>query len=157
MERFTAGRPILTLTSERFTRRAPAAASTPVERAGFEVETRDGCLVTVAPDESVLDALDRAGVRTLSSCRQGTCGTCETPVLAGMPEHHDNLLTDQEHAENRTMLSCVSRSAGPRLTLDVRRSDVAASRRSVAARMCVLGKILRQWRGQEGTRSLVSA
>ncbi|MFE4721661.1 2Fe-2S iron-sulfur cluster-binding protein, partial [Streptomyces sp. NPDC056728] len=71
------------------------------------------------PDESILDALGRAGVRTLSSCRQGTCGTCETPVLAGTPEHRDDLLTDQEHAENLTMLLCVSRSAGPRLTLDV--------------------------------------
>ncbi|MET7516880.1 2Fe-2S iron-sulfur cluster binding domain-containing protein [Streptomyces sp. NPDC005480] len=99
-----------------------------------------------------------SGGRTvLDSCRQGTCGTCETPVLAGTPEHHDDLLTDQEHAESRTVLLCVSRSAGPRLALDVWRSDVAASRRSVAARMCVLGKILRQWRGQEGTRSLVSA
>ncbi|MCX5442208.1 2Fe-2S iron-sulfur cluster-binding protein [Streptomyces sp. NBC_00056] len=32
---------------------------------------------------STLDALDRTGVRVLSSCRQGACGTCETPVLAG--------------------------------------------------------------------------
>ncbi|MFD3475268.1 2Fe-2S iron-sulfur cluster-binding protein [Streptomyces sp. NPDC058695] len=73
----------------------------------------------LAPDESIPDALDRAGVRTLSSCRQGTCCTCETPVLAGTTGHHDDLLTDQEHAENRTMLLCVSRSAGPRLALDV--------------------------------------
>ncbi|MGW6158102.1 PDR/VanB family oxidoreductase [Streptomyces sp. NPDC055144] len=119
LERFTAERPKLTLTSERFSPRAPVAASTSGEGAAFEVETRDGRLVTVAPDESILDALDRVGVRTLSSCRQGTCGTCETLVLAGTPEHRDDLLTDQEHAENRTMLLCVSRSAGPRLTLDV--------------------------------------
>ncbi|MGW4392073.1 2Fe-2S iron-sulfur cluster-binding protein [Streptomyces sp. NPDC004685] len=96
------------------------------------METRDGCLVTVAPDESVLNALDRTGVRTLSGCRQGACGTCETPVVAGPPEHRDDLLTDQEHAEHcddrltdqenaehPTMLPCVALSAGPRLTPDV--------------------------------------
>ena len=119
LENLAAGRPNLTLTSERFSPRAPAATTTPLGGAGFEVETRDGRVVIVAPHESILDALDRAGVRTLSSCREGTCGTCETPVLGGTPEHRDELLTEQEHAENRTMLLCVSRSVGPRLTLDV--------------------------------------
>ncbi|RVU27851.1 oxidoreductase [Streptomyces antnestii] len=119
LEELAAARSELTLSSERFSPQAPAAATAAGEDKGFDVETRDGRVVTVAPDESILDALDRAGVRTLSSCRQGTCGTCETPVLAGVPEHRDDLLTEQEHAENRTMLLCVSRSAGPRLTLDV--------------------------------------
>ncbi|MEU6659096.1 PDR/VanB family oxidoreductase [Streptomyces sp. NPDC046821] len=120
LEKYAADRPELTLTSERFSPQAPEAAA-PVagDEVGFEVETRDGRVVKVAPDETILDALDRAGVRTLSSCRQGTCGTCETPVLAGIPDHRDDLLTDEEHAENATMLLCVSRSCGPRLTLDV--------------------------------------
>ncbi|GAA4551041.1 cytochrome P450 [Pseudonocardia xishanensis] len=61
----------------------------------FEVElTRSGVVVDVPVGVSVLDAVGRAGVQTLSSCGEGTCGTCETPVLAGEVDHRDAILTD---------------------------------------------------------------
>ncbi|GAB4098425.1 PDR/VanB family oxidoreductase [Sinomonas halotolerans] len=90
----------------------------PQDRA-FMVETSDGTEVLVPPGVSILDALDAAGFRTLSSCRSGTCGTCETPVLAGVPDHRDSLLTDDERAAGETMMLCVSRCSGERLVLDL--------------------------------------
>ena len=55
----------------------------------------------------------------VSSCRKGTCGTCETPVLEGEVEHRDSVLTPDEQAAGDTMMICVSRAAGPRLVLDL--------------------------------------
>jgi ferredoxin-NADP reductase len=86
----------------------------------FEVElARSGTTVTVTPDVSVLDAVHAAGVEVLSSCRQGTCGTCETTVLSGYPDHRDALLDDDERAAGDCMFICVSRSCTDRLVLDL--------------------------------------
>jgi ferredoxin len=67
----------------------------------------------------VLDAVHAAGVDVLSSCRQGTCGTCETTVLAGTPDHRDSILEDDERAEGDCMFICVSRALDDRLVLDL--------------------------------------
>ncbi|MZF84566.1 PDR/VanB family oxidoreductase [Streptomyces sp. SID5643] len=86
----------------------------------FEVElARSGRTLTVAPDVSVLDAVRGAGVEVLYSCTEGTCGTCETDVLDGEPDHRDSVLTDDERAAGETMLICVSRCRGGRLVLDL--------------------------------------
>ncbi|BBG03685.1 MULTISPECIES: PDR/VanB family oxidoreductase [Pseudonocardia] len=89
-------------------------------RDAFEVELAGtGEVITVPADRSVLDVLEDAGVEVLSSCQEGTCGTCETGVLAGVPEHRDSLLTDEEQEAGDTMMICVSRSRSPRLVLDL--------------------------------------
>ncbi|MET9778030.1 PDR/VanB family oxidoreductase [Streptomyces sp. NPDC006367] len=86
----------------------------------FEVVlARSGRTVTVAPDVSVLDAVRAAGVEVLFSCTEGTCGTCETDVVEGVPDHRDSVLTDAERAAGETMLICVSRCRGRRLVLDL--------------------------------------
>ncbi|KOV92602.1 ferredoxin [Streptomyces sp. NRRL B-1140] len=86
----------------------------------FEVElARSGRTLTVAPDVSVLDAVRAAGVEVLYSCTEGTCGTCETDVLDGEPDHRDSVLTDDERAAGETMMICVSRCRGKRLVLDL--------------------------------------
>ncbi|PWK48194.1 PDR/VanB family oxidoreductase [Actinoplanes xinjiangensis] len=106
------GRP---LRLERFT---PAPAEGPDE--AFEVElARSGRTLTVPAGRSILDVVEAAGVGVLSSCREGTCGTCETTVLAGAVDHRDTLLTAEERAADDTMFLCVSRSRGPRLVLDL--------------------------------------
>lgn len=105
-----------TLRTERFV----ADAGAPARTKPFEVElVRSGLLVTVPPSTSVLDAVAGAGVEVLSSCRQGTCGTCETTVLAGRPEHRDAILEDHERAADDCMFVCVSRSLSDRLVLDL--------------------------------------
>ncbi|MFC8143243.1 PDR/VanB family oxidoreductase [Streptomyces paradoxus] len=86
----------------------------------FEVElAQSGRTLTVAPDVSVLDAVRAAGVEVLYSCTEGTCGTCETDVLDGEPDHRDSVLTADERAAGETMLICVSRCRGGRLVLDL--------------------------------------
>ncbi|MDH6213031.1 PDR/VanB family oxidoreductase [Streptomyces pseudovenezuelae] len=90
------------------------------ENGEFEVElAQSGRTVTVAPDVSVLDAVRAAGVEVLFSCTEGTCGTCETDVLDGVPDHRDSVLTAEERAGGETMMICVSRCRGKRLVLDL--------------------------------------
>jgi ferredoxin-NADP reductase len=102
---------------ERF---APKAVGPPAWAESFEVElAQSGLVVPVPPDRSILDVVRDAGVDVLSSCEEGTCGTCETPILSGAADHRDSVLTAAEHAANDTMMICVSRAACPRLVLDL--------------------------------------
>ena len=70
--------------------------SEPVRQEAFEVHLAQSELtLTIPPDVSILSAVEDAGVGVLSSCGEGTCGTCETPVLDGVPDHRDSVL-DQD-------------------------------------------------------------
>ncbi|MDT0483463.1 PDR/VanB family oxidoreductase [Streptomyces doebereineriae] len=101
---------------ERFTPKEQPAS----ENTEFEVElAQTGTTVTVAPDVSVLDAVRASGVEVLFSCTEGTCGTCETDVLDGTPDHRDSVLTDEEREAGETMMICVSRCRGKKLVLDL--------------------------------------
>lgn len=103
---------------ERF---APVAAADDAgPDAAVEVELAlTGRSITVPADTPILQAVEEAGVAVLSSCREGTCGTCETTVLDGVPEHRDSLLTPAEREAGDTMMICVSRSRTPRLVLEL--------------------------------------
>ncbi|WP_410631284.1 PDR/VanB family oxidoreductase [Amycolatopsis sp. cmx-4-83] len=117
IERVCAAWPPRALRTERF---AVDDSAAPARATPFEVElARTGVRVTVPVGTSVLDAVAGAGVEVLSSCRQGTCGTCETTVLAGRPEHRDAILEDHERAAADCMFVCVSRSLSDRLVLDL--------------------------------------
>jgi ferredoxin-NADP reductase len=109
--------PAGTLRVERF-------SAVPLETEGADyafdvVCERSGVIVTVPPQTTVLQAVEDAGIAVHSSCTEGICGTCETTVLEGEPEHRDSLLTDDEKAAGDTMLICVSRCRGARLVLDL--------------------------------------
>ena len=89
-------------------------------RTAFEVELAgSGKVLPVPADRSILEVVEEAGVTVLSSCREGTCGTCETGVLGGEPDHRDSVLTADERLENEVMMLCVSRACSPRLVLDL--------------------------------------
>jgi len=106
-----------TLHLERFEARAVAE---PVRHEAFEVELEiSGLTVTVPPDRTILEVVEEAGVLVLSSCREGTCGTCETPVVSGEVDHRDSVLTPDEQEANEVMMICVSRAACPRLVLEL--------------------------------------
>lgn len=99
-------------------------AAKDVEREGenreIEVELAgSGMTLIVPPELSILEAVENSGVAVLSSCTEGICGTCETTVLEGEVEHRDSLLSEEERAENDTMMICVSRAKGRRLVLDL--------------------------------------
>jgi vanillate O-demethylase ferredoxin subunit len=87
----------------------------------FEVEiATTGEVLPVAPDRSILQVVRAIGIDVPSACEEGVCGTCETRVLSGTPQHRDVLLCAEEKAAGRTMMICVSRAArGERLVLDL--------------------------------------
>ncbi|WP_086664071.1 PDR/VanB family oxidoreductase [Lentzea kentuckyensis] len=102
---------------ERF---APKAGATAGPRQEFEVElARTGGVLRVPAERSILEVLEGSGVPVLSSCQEGTCGTCETGVLSGTPDHRDSLLTDDERQQGDVMMICVSRACSDRLVLDL--------------------------------------
>lgn len=111
----TPGSPVLHL--ERF---APKDQGEPVLAEAFEVHLAQSDLtLTIPPDRSIISVAEEAGVGVMYSCSEGTCGTCETPVIEGVPDHRDSILTDDERASNACMMICVSRSCTPRLVLDL--------------------------------------
>jgi ferredoxin-NADP reductase len=103
---------------ERFAPKQPAEAE--AEQTPFEVELAScGRVVEVPAGVSVLSALRGAGLEVLSSCEEGTCGTCETGVLDGVPDHRDSVLTPAERDVCDIMMICVSRARSQRLVLDL--------------------------------------
>jgi ferredoxin-NADP reductase len=80
---------------------------------------RSGLTVHVSADVSILTALTQAGVEVVSSCEEGVCGTCETRVLMGTPDHRDSVLTASERAAGGRMMICCSRALTERLVLDL--------------------------------------
>jgi ferredoxin-NADP reductase len=72
----------------------------------------------VGPEESLLEALEAAGLAPPSLCRGGACGECELAVLEGIPDHHDHFLSDAKRAANTAIMACVSRAKTSELVLD---------------------------------------
>jgi ferredoxin len=86
----------------------------------FTVELwRSGLTLDVPSDKTLLEVVESAGITVLSSCRTGTCGTCEVLVLAGEADHRDEVLTADERGAGRLMMMCVSRAKSPVLRLDL--------------------------------------
>jgi tetrachlorobenzoquinone reductase len=75
--------------------------------------------LTIDAGNSILDTLLMEGFDVPNSCQEGICGTCETKVLAGTPEHHCQVLSAAERAANQTMMICCSRAVSDELTLDL--------------------------------------
>jgi len=87
---------------------------------GFEVRlAKSGRSVAVAPGKTILETLLDAGLPVSYACGEGTCGTCETTVIEGVPDHRDVFLTDEEHAANRQIMICCSGAKTPLLVLDL--------------------------------------
>ena len=107
VEEASAHWPLDSLHTERFVpKKIETAADTE-----FDVEFVDsGVTLRVPADQSILEVAERAGLPVLSSCGEGTCGTCETTVLEGTPDHRDSILTASEKERGDTMFICVSRS-----------------------------------------------
>ncbi len=86
----------------------------------FEIELAEsGMVLTVPSEKSVLQVLEEADVEVYSSCQDGTCGTCETPVISGEVNHRDSIMSPGEQAANDRMYVCVSRASCSRLVLGI--------------------------------------
>jgi hypothetical protein len=77
---------------------------------------RCGRRIEVRPEQSILEAVEAAGVAAPYSCRNGTCAT---KVLDGTPEHRDAALSDAQRGRAGLMCICVSRARTPTLALDL--------------------------------------
>ena len=102
---------------EAFTLDAEASAALS-EGDAFTVRIAStGQAYPVPSGTSIADVLQSNGVDVDLSCEQGICGACLTPVLAGVPDHRDEVLSDTEHAANDQMTICCSRAHTVELTL----------------------------------------
>jgi len=114
-EKATAGRPTGHVHVEYF-----QAKEAPALDGGFEVRlARSNRTITVEPGKRILDALLDAGVSANYSCSEGVCGTCETRVIEGIPDHRDQFLSPEERAANKTIMICCSGSKSGTLVLDL--------------------------------------
>ena len=114
-ERATAHQPADHVHLERF------SAPVPAPREGeLVVElARTGRTVAVPSGKSILDALLDDGIEVSYSCMDGVCGSCETRVLQGTPDHRDSVLSAREREAGDRMMICCSRAKTPRLVLDL--------------------------------------
>jgi len=90
--------------SEPFTVRIP--------RLGMEVQ--------VPQNQTMLDALEAAGVEMIYDCRRGECGLCAVDILEaeGTVDHRDVFFSERQKAENTRMCTCVSRVVQGGVTID---------------------------------------
>ena len=81
---------------------------------------KSGKTVTVGTHQSLLEAIEAAGVDAPYLCRGGACGQCETNVLAcdGHLIHRDHWLTPEDQASGTRIMPCVSRFEGKTLILE---------------------------------------
>lgn len=112
-----AGWPAEAIHKERFApvesaeaHKAGGAFTVRLAKTGGEYEVKEG--------ESVLDVLLAGGIDAPYSCQQGICGECIVRVLAGAPDHRDDILTDRERADGM-FTTCSSRALSPILELDL--------------------------------------
>jgi ferredoxin-NADP reductase len=103
---------------ERFT--AVEIAASVDAKQSFMVELRrSGKTFEVTPDTTLHQCLIDIKADVPFSCEEGICGSCETKVLEGEPDHRDSVLTDTERAANKAMMVCVSGCKSARLVLDI--------------------------------------
>ncbi|HEY1145992.1 MAG TPA: PDR/VanB family oxidoreductase [Allosphingosinicella sp.] len=99
---------------------APEDAAADAKGEEFRIRlNRSGRELTVPADKSILETLEANGIIHPFSCREGLCGTCQTGVCEGEPDHRDYVLSDEERAVGDKMMVCVSRAKSPLLVLDL--------------------------------------
>jgi ferredoxin-NADP reductase len=116
--------PEASLYTERFTPGPAAPAEFPAPGAAqdqpFRVELRrSGRTLLVPADRTLLEVIRDVVPDVPYSCEEGYCGTCETKVLGGRPDHRDEILSPEERVESKTMMICVGRALSETLVLDL--------------------------------------
>ena len=81
---------------------------------------RLGREIDVPVDQTMLEALESAGIDMISDCRKGECGLCALPILEtdGIVDHRDVFFSEEEKATNTKLCTCVSRVIGGSITVD---------------------------------------
>jgi ferredoxin len=97
---------------ERFT------ASKNIFQAAFTLKLqKSNRSIEVGKGESIVDALEREGVKVMTGCLAGACGLCRVPYLSGDVVHRDFRLTGEDR--KRELTACVSGCNSAELVLDL--------------------------------------
>jgi len=75
----------------------------------------------ITAKQTILEALDEAGIRIPRSCTSGTCGTCMMSLLEGNISPSDEILPglDDKGLPDEAILSCQSHPASD-IVVDIR-------------------------------------
>jgi len=121
VEQAVSARQDLAFHCERFAASSQrSAADRATENQPFSVRlARQGIDLEVPADRTLLDVVRDVLPDYPFNCEEGYCGSCETAVVDGVPDHRDDLLSPDEQAANDVMMICVGRSCTPLLTLDL--------------------------------------
>src|SRR4029078_6166593 len=70
--------------------------------------------IGVLENQSMLDALEAAGVEVISDCRRGECGVCAINIVGveGTVDHRDVFFSEHQRKANTRVCACVSRAIG---------------------------------------------
>jgi ferredoxin-NADP reductase len=109
------GRPVDQLRFETFGnsgRFASEPFKVKIPRLGRELDVPVG--------QTMLEAMEVAGIDMIFDCRRGECGLCALPILAteGVVDHRDVFFSEKEKAANTKLCTCVSRVVGGSITID---------------------------------------
>lgn len=82
---------------------------------------KSGKKIEVGQYQSILEAVEAAGVDAPYLCRGGACGQCKSDIAEcdGKLIHNDHYLTNEEKASGRHIMICVSRFEGKKLALNL--------------------------------------
>jgi phthalate 4,5-dioxygenase reductase subunit len=84
----------------------------------FKVKlSKTGQLIDVPCGKTILDVLREARILVPSSCESGTCGACRTRLVAGVADHRDYVLDEDQH--DKEIMICVSRAKSPVIEIDL--------------------------------------
>lgn len=77
----------------------------------FTVRVEGQTDVLVGKNQTMLEALEQAGIEVMADCRKGECGLCELRVeaLSGTIDHRDVFYSENQKLEGEKIACCVSR------------------------------------------------
>jgi vanillate O-demethylase ferredoxin subunit len=81
---------------------------------------RFGLDITVAENQTLLEALTDAGIEVMSDCLRGECGLCTVDILSctGVVDHRDLFFSEHQKQQNKKLCACVSRAVNGGLVID---------------------------------------
>lgn len=76
--------------------------------------------IEVAENQSMLKALEEAGIEIMYDCQKGECGLCQVDVLecSGAIDHRDFFFSEAQKQANKKMCACISRVANGNIVID---------------------------------------
>lgn len=77
--------------------------------------------VRVSKDQTIVEALEAAGLEVMADCRKGECGLCEGRIIkySGKLDHRDVFYSEGQKSEGTKIACCVSRLVGDGSTASI--------------------------------------